>query len=221
MQRNHPSRRRGFRRIAGVISCLIGIPQAASALPLLSEVFYDAVGSDNGTSFVEIHGTAGSSLDGFRIEAVNGANGEVTHVLDLAGVIPVGGLFVIADDDGTGGSLVLGADQIANFDFQHGPDSVRLLDATSAVVDALGYGSFGAGSFFAGEGTPATDAPAGSSLARRFADLDSDDNNGDWIVLASPTPGAAPLKPVPEPTAATLVGVGLAVLAGSRRGRRR
>ena len=29
---------------------------AANALPLLSEVFYDAVGSDDGLSFVELYG---------------------------------------------------------------------------------------------------------------------------------------------------------------------
>ena len=49
----------------------------ASALPLLSEVFYDATGSDNGQSFVEIYGDPGTLLDGFSIEGVNGSNGAV------------------------------------------------------------------------------------------------------------------------------------------------
>jgi hypothetical protein len=43
-------------------------------------------------------------------------------------------------------------------------------------LDAIGYGVFGVGEIFAGEGTAAVDAPAGSSLARLFANLDTDDN---------------------------------------------
>ena len=89
----------------------------------------------------------------------------------------------------------------------------------AGVVDAVGYGSFGAGEFFAGEGAPAPDAPAGSSLARRFADVDTDDNAADWLMLDVPTPGAAPLVGVPEPSTAVLFAGGLALLA--RLSRRR
>jgi len=95
---------------------------------------------------------------------------------------------------------------------------LRLADA---VVDALGYGVFDGDPFFAGEGSPAPDAPAGSSLARLFANLDTDDNAVDWIVSGEPSPGSGPLHTVPEPTTATLLGVGLAACGLARRGRRR
>ena len=193
-------------------------PAPALGLPLLSEVFYDAVGSDNGKVFVEIFGEAGSPLDGFTIEGVNGANDAITPSLMLSGSIPADGIFLVADDSGDGTSAVPGADWVLNFDFQNGPDSIVLRNA-DGVVDAVGYGSFGAGEFFAGEGAPAPDAPAGSSLARRFADVDTDDNAADWITLASPTPCAAPSVGVPEPSPAALVAAGLALLA--RRARRR
>ena len=49
------------------------------ATPLISEVLYDAVGSDNGLSFVEIYGTPGTLLDGYVLEGINGANGAVTR----------------------------------------------------------------------------------------------------------------------------------------------
>ena len=44
---------------------------------MISEFFYDAVGSDDGLSFVELYGTPGASLTGLFVEGVNGANGAV------------------------------------------------------------------------------------------------------------------------------------------------
>jgi hypothetical protein len=197
---------------------LMLVPASASCLPLLSEVFYDAVGSDDGKVFVELFGEPGSPLDGFTLEGVNGANGSVTVSLALAGSFPEDGFFVVADDAGGGTTSVPGADLLLNFDFQNGPDSIVLRDG-AGVVDAVGYGIFGAGTFFAGEGTPAADPPAGASLARRFADIDSDDNAADWIALAVPDPGTAPLAHVPEPTTAALLASGLALLAHCSRRR--
>jgi len=108
---------------------LFGAVQAG-ALPVLSEVFYDAVGSDDGFVFVEVYGEAGTNLDGLTIEGINGSGGGVTVNLALSGVIPADGLFVLADDAGGGVSSVPGADQVLNFDFQNGPDSI-LLTSTS------------------------------------------------------------------------------------------
>jgi hypothetical protein len=185
---------------------------AARALPLLSEVLYDASGADDGALFVELHGAPGTSLDGYVVEGVNGADGSVTHTLTLSGSIPEDGLFVIADEASGGGTLVAGADLLLNFDFQNGPDSVVLRDALGAVVDALGYGAFEAGEVFAGEGSPAADPPAGSSLARVFADVDTDDNGVDFAALEAPTPGSAPFSAVPEPAGGVLLLAGLAGL---------
>ena len=60
------------------LAVLLGLATSASAAPLLSEVFYDAVGSDDGQSFVELYGTPGTDLTGLTIEGVNGSNGAVT-----------------------------------------------------------------------------------------------------------------------------------------------
>jgi len=205
-----------------ILLLFIGIalaPLTAQALPLLSEVFYDAAGSDDGFGFVELHGEPGMSLAGFTIEGVNGANGAVTHTLALAGVIPEDGIFLLADAASNGASLVADADLVLNFDFQNGPDCIVLRDS-AVVVDAIGYGVFGPGEFFVGEGAPAPDVAAGASLARRFANLDTDDNAADWIELTTPTPGFAPLQAVPEPTTASLIAVGLLGMASSARFRR-
>jgi len=90
---------------------------------------------------------------------------------------------------------------------------VRLLGG-AGVLDAVGYGVFGATEINAGEGAPALDPPAGQSVARRFADVDTNDNAADFVAGA-PSPGVASL---PEPTSAALLGLGLLGLV--RCGRR-
>ena len=217
--RGSSARAAGPRRLALLAIVLsLAAARTAPAAPLLSEIFYDAVGSDNGLSFIELWGEPGTPLGGLVLDGVNGADGSTTPHLTLSGVIPASGLFVIADDAGGGATLVSGADLVLNFDLQNGPDSVVLRSA-AGVLDAVGYGEFAAGEVFAGEGAPAVDGAPGTSLARRFANVDTGDNARDFVVLEAPTPGAAPIAAVPEPATAGLVAAGLAGLA--RGGRRR
>ena len=206
----------GFVSVAALATLASG---GAHALPVLSELYYDAVGSDDGVSFVEIHGLPGTSLEGFAIDGINGTNGAVGPTILLSGAIGASGLFVVADRRTDGTSSVAGADLLANFDFQNGPDSVVLRQGTS-VLDALGYGTFVAGEINAGEGAPAPGVSAGSSLARRFANVDTNDNAADFVALSTPTPGSAPISAVPEPGSALLLGLGLSGLASVQRPRR-
>ncbi len=199
-----------------MVACLFAGP--AFALPLISEVFYDAVGSDNGQSFVEFYGAPGTSLDGLLLEGVNGSGGSVTVSIALIGTIPADGLYLLADVDLAGSTLVPDPDGLANFDFQNGPDSVVLRDSGGVVLDAVGYGVFAGGDVFAGEGSPVADGPAGSSIARFFADVDTDDNSLDFTVLAAPTPGSAPLS-LPGASTGLLAISGLAGIGAM--GRRR
>lgn len=168
----------------------------AGAAPLISEVLYDAVGADNGYCFVELYGTPGSSLSGLSLQGINGANGQVYVTLTLSGTFNANGVFVVADNISGSISHVPNADLVLNFDLQNGPDSL-LLKSGGSVIDALAYGVFGAGTFFAGEGAPAPATPAGQSLARRIADRDTNNNAVDFIVLGTPTPGQVVLAPLP------------------------
>jgi len=208
-------------RVLLLAAAALALPPAeAGALPLLSEVLYDAVGSDDGSVFVEIAGVPGTDLGGYSVAGINGADGSQTVSIALVGAIPASGLFVLADEASGGGTAIPVFDQLANFDFQNGPDSV-VLRLGDVVVDALGYGAFGAGDVFAGEGSPAPAAPPGSSLARRFADVDTDDNAADFVVREIPDPGQAARLAVAEPSGAALLLAGLGAAAAARRGQRR
>lgn len=213
-----------LRRGSGALAVALGLAalgaSRAEAFPLISEVFYDAVGPDNGLSFIEIAGTPGSALDGLVLEGVNGGDGQPAGTLTLSGVIPASGLFVVADESVAGVTAVLGANLLRNFDLQNGPDSLVLRSANS-VLDAVGYGVFAAGEVFAGEGTPASDPPTGSSIARRFADVDTGDNAADFLALATPTPGTASFASVPEPSSLLLLSGGFVALARRRTPRLR
>ncbi len=208
---------RRISRLGLEIGATLWVAMSAQALPILSEVYYDAPGSDDGQSFVELAGLPGTSLEGYVLEGINGANGAVGPTIVLSGSIGASGLFVVADRTSDGSTTVVGADLLANFDFQNGPDSVVLRQG-GTIVDALGYGVFGPTEIFAGEGMAAPDVSAGKSLARLFANVDTDDNASDFVVLSTPTPGTASFAPVPEPTAAILLALGLGGLAvGGRR----
>lgn len=209
---------RRISRLGLEIGAALLVAVSAQALPILSEVYYDAVGSDDGQSFVELAGLPGTSLEGYVIEGINGSNGAVGPTIVLSGSIGASGLFVVADRTSDGSTMVVGADLLANFDFQNGPDSVVLRQG-ELIADALGYGVFAPSEFFAGEGMAAPDVSPGESLARLFANVDTDDNASDFVVLSMPTPGTASFASVPEPTAAMLLGLGLGGLAlgGCRR----
>ena len=163
----------------------------------ISELLYDAIGTDNGTVFIELYGAPGTSLDGWHVEGVNGADGAVGPIVTLSGQIGSDGFFVLADSD-AGATQVANADLLANFDFQNGPDSVVLRDALGNVLDALGYGVFGATDIFAGEGQRGAGRRRGSeprALVRQPRHATT--TLADFALLDVPTPGTGPIA-VPE-----------------------
>ena len=83
-----------------VVACLAS--RAASAGPIIHEVFYDAVGSDTGQVFTEIYGEAGMSLSGWSLVGINRSSGSPYRTIDLTGaVIPADSLLLIAQSSAT------------------------------------------------------------------------------------------------------------------------
>lgn len=161
-------------------------PVAYEAFVLvINEVFYDAVGTDTGTGFVEIYSVPGEDLAGYRILGVNGSGATVYETITLpAGtLVPADGYLVVGASAG-----VANVDVVDAHDFQNGPDSVQLLDPAGVVVDAVAYGVFGAADTPAGEGAPCDDPEAGYSIGRGFGRPDTNDNATDFLVYR-PTPG--------------------------------
>jgi len=208
----------GLRLLQCVCACATVLSMSCvQANTVISEVLYDASATDNGNVFVELFGTPGTVLDGLLLEGVNGADGSVYRSVELAGMIPSTGVFLVGDDSGDGSSFITNADLVREIDFQNGPDSVVLRNG-GTVLDALGYGDF-TGLQFAGEGDAAPDVLAGYSLARQDPMLDSNNNLNDFVVLDVPTPGAVPVSAVPVPPAIALFLSGIVGLAGIARKR--
>jgi len=157
----------------------------------LNEVYYDAEGPDT-DSFVELHGPAGTSLAGFSLVAVNGADAQDGTPVVLQGSLGADGLFVVVQDTADDAWKAL-ADQLSpDVDLPNGPDSVQLRFG-SVVVDALAWGTFAPDQFPAGEGAPAPDVQ-GDSLGRTPDGADTNANAADFTPQL-PSPGASNAGP--------------------------
>lgn len=173
---------------------------------VISEVLVDSQGFPDTNAFVEIHGPAGTELDGLTIVGVNGNGGGDYNIVALTGTLDSQGLFVVAHPDAEPAIADVADLLDEDIDYQNGPDTVQLRFG-GVVLDALAYGNFDAGDIGRGEGTPHAVATVDQSLFRDSAYADTNDNAVDFAA-GSPTPAA------PTPVAETAPVAALVCPAG-------
>ena len=87
------------------------------------------------------------------------------------------------------------------------------------VLDALGYGAFGATDVFAGEGHARGDRPRTARASRASSPTATrTTTSADFGVLDTPTPGSGPLA-APEPGLAVLLALAVFAFSAARRTR--
>lgn len=184
------------------------VPAPAAARVVINELYYDHPGADAGHEFIELAADdAGAfALAGCAVEFHNGAGTGWSVVWRAADAdsVPRDGRFLI------GGEQVLpAADAVVALALQNGPDAIRLVDATGAVLDLVGYGGLDDPPYVEATGVPP--APAGKSIARRQDGVDTGDNAADFAE-AEPTPGR---RNVARHDVAVVLGAGTAARAAS------
>ncbi len=105
----------------------------------ISEVFFDAVGSDDGLEWVELHNAGDTTIDLQYFSLGSGGSDLATSTAQLTGLVPPGGCFVVGGPTPTAGNGNPTFDQAIDFnpDLQNGPDDgIALFFAPDTDIDA-------------------------------------------------------------------------------------
>ena len=210
--------------IALLIALVASSATTATAQIALSEIFYDADGSDAEREWIELVNESDAPVELGSFSLGWGGSNYLSGTQALSGVVAPGDVFVVggplSDASNANPVFDLAVDLAA--DLQNGgatADGVALFDvpveellAETIPLDAVLYGETNDSGLLGPLGVPAAvsvaDAPGGGSVERGA--------DGIWRVQEFPTPGA---RPVPEPSAAALALVCTATLGFARRSR--
>ncbi|MFO7619419.1 MAG: lamin tail domain-containing protein, partial [Thermoplasmata archaeon] len=170
---------------------------------VISEVFFNQAGTDSATlCFVELYNPTPNPVtftagDPWYIKNIDGNSDSTlkTHTLNT-GTIPAYGFFLV------GGSAVSPTPDIVDgFDYQNGPDTIRLEHPDGVFIDVVGYEGTGARAAWTEgdnyETAPVPIPPEGNSIERRSGSphddgagnqQDTGDNSQDFYARATPQP---------------------------------
>jgi len=216
-------------RVAAFVCLLASLSDAARAEIALSEVFYDATGSDDGFEWIELRNESNTPVELTGFSLGWGGSSYLSGVVALSGVVTAGGYFVVGGPESTldNASPVFDLAIDLESDLQNSgttADGVALFDvpiedvaADTVPVAVVIYGAENSSGLIDESGLPGAvdvaDAAGGSSIERGV--------DGEWRVQQNPTPGAPP-QPVPEPTSiAVAAASGAALVACSARSAQR
>ena len=177
---------------------------AASAGVVISEV-YGGGGNSGATlknDFIELanRGSGSSSVDGWSVQYQPASGTSAWQVTPLTGSVDAGGLYLVGEAAGSGGTADLPPTQATGSIAMSAtaatvalvsnstPLTCQTADACAAdgdIVDLVGYGTA-----VIREGAADAPAPSNTTSDQRGSAADSDQNGTDFAVGA-PTPGAA------------------------------
>ncbi|MGK2309233.1 ExeM/NucH family extracellular endonuclease [Cutibacterium sp. V970] len=204
------------RVLAGLCALSCGVAMIVAVQPahadpvaaghvVVNEV-YGGGGNSSATwthDFVELLNptSADVSVEGWKLEYLT-AKGKVANTCSLVGTVKAGGHFLVQEARGDGGSKPLPTPDAECSAFMSAiTGSVRITDASGAVVDLVGYGAASVAE------TKAAPAPSNTTSIERRNGVDTDDNSADFeVVDPTPTnsgsvPAATPTPiPTPDPT---------------------
>jgi hypothetical protein len=178
--------------------------QAISTSLVINEVDYDQVSVDT-AEYLEIKNISAAAieLDPYKLVFVNGADNLVYRTIELpAFSLAAGDYYVVCGNAANVANCDLDVTPDTDLIQNGSPDAVALqLDAT--IIDTLSYEGSVPG-YTEGTGTTAADSnsTANISLSRCADGVDTDNNNVDFVLVAS-TPGttnACPVVGTPTPT---------------------
>jgi uncharacterized protein len=182
------------------------IPAAAASSGTVINEVYGGGGNSGATltnDFIELAnaGSGASALDGWSVQYISASPGATTtwQVTPLTGSISGGGLYLIGEAAGTGGTTSLPSTQASGSINMSGTSgTVALVDnsapltcktasdcaADSDIVDLVGYGTA-----VIHEGSADAPGLSNTTSAQRITTTDTDQNGTDFTA-AAPTPGA-------------------------------
>ena len=192
--------------LAGVSGAALTTPaEAASSGAVINEV-YGGGGNSGATltnDFIELAnaGSGAAALDGWSVQYISASPGATTtwQVTPLSGSLSGGGLYLIGEAAGTGGTTGLPPTQASGSINMSGTSgTVALVDnltpltcktaadcaADSDIVDLVGYGTA-----IIHEGSADAPGLSNTTSAQRITTTDTDQNGTDFTA-AAPTPGA-------------------------------
>ena len=180
----------------------VEVSLAAMVGMVLSEVFVNPTGSDDGSEWIEIYNGTGTQVDlsGYSLGFVQGGNnqGYAAGGVQLTGIIEAGACIVVGGPLSTAANHLPTIDLEMNFtpDIQNNNKAIGLFDvARSSVspqtvpVDAVVYGDNSQG-YMDDDGTvPATGEVDNPGSGNSLEQLSS-----GWVVQLVPTPGVCAIQ---------------------------
>jgi uncharacterized protein len=181
-------------------------PAAAASSGVVVNEVYGGGGNSGATltnDFIELAnaGTGAAGLDGWSVQYISASPGATTtwQVTPLTGSLAGGGMYLIGEAAGTGGTTGLPPTQATGSINMSGTSgTVALVDDSTAltcktaadcaadpdIVDLVGYGTA-----VIHEGSADAPGLANTTSAQRITTTDTDQNGNDFTA-ADPTPGA-------------------------------